>query len=211
MRNILIRLIADCIYLIHRGAFLATPPRFIVFTGTSGKTLARFATTHALRSAGATVVSPPLGYTNELGLVLAAIGIESVRLTSLAGVRSILRARPDSSAYICIELGADWRYDIPWFLNRFTPHGVCITTTTKTEWTRELGDIWADKQLLVRQIPPGGFVCWSSKNESADVVRTLQIPEHITAVEFTDASPSEGLPGTQSALVAATQLLKMLF
>ena len=147
---------------------------FVVFTGTSGKTLARSATAYAYKKAGLHVVSPPYGYTNELGIVLAALGIESVHLFSLQGIRKVLSASLQQETYVCIELGADFRSDIPWFLKRFTPQGVCITNVSDKVWTKDLSSLWKDKKDLIACIPTGGFLCYSAHNTSIDRIRHIE-------------------------------------
>ncbi len=174
IRNLLIRIAANSIYLIRLKTLRVSDARFLVFTGTSGKTLARTASAYALHKAGFPVVSPPYGYTNELGIILAALGIESIRLLTPRGIWRVMSARPPQGAYICIELGADWRLDIPWFLKRFRPFGVYIANTSTQEWTRALENIWAEKQELTRHIPKDGFLCWSSQNESAQKARVMK-------------------------------------
>ncbi len=201
IRNFCIRIIADCIYLIRYRTLNTGNVRFLVFTGTSGKTLARTATAYALRKAGFRVISPPYGYTNELGVVLAALGVETLSLLSLEGIQRVIQSNPPSDAYVCIELGADWRLDIPWFLKRFKPYGVFITNTSIQEWTRPLENIWSDKQRLVRHIPQDGFLCWSKQNESVEKIRTMGVPEHkYCTLDFTvSAGKMEFLYESQNA------------
>jgi UDP-N-acetylmuramyl pentapeptide synthase len=137
--------------------------------------MARSATTYALRKAGYNVVSPPYGYTNELGIVLAALGIESLRLFSFRGLAQVLTARPPQDAYVCVEVGADWYPDIPWFVKRFAPWGVCVTDVAAEEWTRPHSVIWNEKRELVRHIVPDGFLCYSKNNTSVNMLRSFEI------------------------------------
>ncbi len=198
-RNILIRLIANCIYFLRYRTIRASGSRFIVFTGTSGKTLARSATTYALRKAGCSVISPPYGYTNELGIVLAALGIESLHLFSLKGVAQALTSCPPQGAYICVEVGADWYPDIPWFVKRFAPWGVCVTDVVADEWTRPRAAIWNEKRELIKHIPADGFLCYSKHNTSLDELRSFKISneqrrefyssEHVSSSRLADLLP----------------------
>ncbi len=184
IRNALIRIAANCIYFLRRKTLRGSGIRFLVFSGTSGKTLARTASVHVLRRAALPVVSPPFGYTNELGIVLAALGIESVRLFSLSGIRRVASARAPRGAYICIELGADWRADIDWFLDRFVPFGVCITNVASLEWTRTREEIWSDKRALMENIPSEGFLVWSRENESVEQIRGIASKLRCRRAEF---------------------------
>lgn len=181
IRNILIRLTANCIYLLRKKTLVTSSVRILVFTGTSGKTLARSATTYALRKTGYTVISPPYGYTNELGIVLAALGIESIKLFSFSGLYRIFFEKPYQKTYVCIELGADWYPDTNWFLRHFKPYGVCLTNITEEEWVRSLSVIWKEKDLLIKKISPYGFVCFSSQNDSLEKIKGIQ---HLTPSLF---------------------------
>jgi UDP-N-acetylmuramoylalanine-D-glutamate ligase len=49
--------------------------KFLVFTGTVGKTTMRDTVSYVLKEFGLTVRSSNLGYTNELGIVLSIFGI----------------------------------------------------------------------------------------------------------------------------------------
>lgn len=207
-RNILIRTAANIIYLLRRSAIQKSDLRFVVFTGTSGKTLARSAATYAFRKRGFSAVSPPFGYTNELGIVLAALGIESVRLLGVGGLRRIFSAHPEEGAYVCIELGADWRRDIPWFLARFSPYGVCITSVDPRAWTRSLADIWNDKKALIDAIRGDGFLLWSQENPSKEKIRALVWPG-IRSEEFTGFESESRLLHDAQALGCAAACLRM--
>jgi UDP-N-acetylmuramyl pentapeptide synthase len=175
IRRIAVRLAASCIFLARRRAIREGDVRFIVCTGTSGKTLARSAIAYALRRRGESVVSAPYGYTNELGIVLAALGIESVKLFSYRGLVRICTAQAKPGTYACIELGADWYPDIPWFVRHFAPTLVCITAVATDVWVRPLEQIWAEKSLLVRSAS-GGFVSFNSDNPSVGSIETLPLP-----------------------------------
>lgn len=185
IRNIFIRLIANVIYFLRKQTLLIGHARFVVFTGTSGKTLARSSTAYALRKTGHTVISPPYGYTNELGIVLAALGVESTKLFSLSGLRSVFFGKLHHETYVCVELGADWYPDTNWFLKRFKPFGICLTNTTKDEWVRPLSVIWEEKKHLVENISSYGFVCFSSHNESSKKIRELLLSSSVPVGEFT--------------------------
>lgn len=149
--------------------------RFVVFTGTSGKTLARNATTFMLRHAGHRVIHPPFGYTNELGIVLAALGIESVTFFSWKGLKEILHSVPEQDTLACVEIGADWYPDIPWFVRRYSPYGICMTNIATDTWTRGLDTIWKEKQMLIDHLSDDGFVVFSRANESIERIHALDV------------------------------------
>ena len=193
IRNILIRLVATIIYQLRKKTLRNSKARFLVFTGTSGKTLARSATAYALRKKGYTVISPPYGYTNELGIVLAALGIESTKLFSVVGLRRVFFETAQSEAYICIELGADWYPDTRWFLKHFEPFGVCLTNSTRDEWVRKLSTIWEERRLLVANISSSGFVCYSSQNESIEEIKKACSVSSVTSYEFTSTYKDKNL------------------
>lgn len=191
IRNILIRLTANFIYLLRRKTLRTSNARLLVFTGTSGKTLARNATAYALRKTGHKVVSPPYGYTNELGIVLAVLGIESIKLFSFSGIRRILFEKVHDETYICIELGADWYPDTDWFLEHFEPFGVCLTNISKEEWVRSLSIIWKEKYFLIKNISSQGFMCCSYYNDSIkkikNIVPTISLYEVTVSQEKIDS------------------------
>jgi UDP-N-acetylmuramyl pentapeptide synthase len=156
-QQIIIRAIANAIYLLRRRAIRQAPIRWVVCTGTSGKTLTRQFIAHALRKTGHAVVSPQLGYTNELGIILAALGIERVSLTTWQGIRTVFTSSLSQQTFVCIELGADFYKDISWFLKRFTPFAVCITSVAPTTWARDRAVIATEREHLIQAITPDGF------------------------------------------------------
>lgn len=173
-RDTLIRLAAGSIFFLRWHACRRGDVRILAFSGTSGKTLARLATAHALREAGETVISLPYGYTNELGIILAILGIEEpIRLHSLAGIRRVLTAHAPPNAYVCVEVGADWRKDVRWFTHRFRPYGLFLTALDTHEWARPLSHILGDKSELIRSVVDGGTIILSRDNPSLTVLKSL--------------------------------------
>ncbi|MEA2701789.1 MAG: UDP-N-acetylmuramoyl-tripeptide--D-alanyl-D-alanine ligase [Candidatus Parcubacteria bacterium] len=173
-RNALIRIAADVIFLVRKGSCTRNDLKILVFSGTAGKTLARLAVRHALSQSGRTVIALPYGYTNELGIVLALLGIEEpIRLHSLRGLFRVLTGTAPKDAYVCIELGADWRSDTTWFTDRLAPHMVFLTDLDTVEWARPLRDILEDKGRLLAALSPEGPVILGRANPSLATLRSL--------------------------------------
>lgn len=194
-RNALIRIAASALYALRRDALIRPDIRLLAFSGTAGKTLALSATKHALQKTGRTAVSLPYGYTNELGIVLAMLGIEEpVRLHTPSGIRRILTSEAPRDAFVLVEVGADWREDARWFARRFHPSAIFLTALDPIAWARPIPDILADKAALIRVLAPGGYVVLSRSNPSFEALRALLSSRaDITVLEF---SPE---PDTMSA------------
>jgi|GEM_PF-5559250 len=193
LRNFLIRFAADALYALRTRALTSGNGRLIVFTGTSGKTLARTATAHALKKAGAKVVSPPFGYTNELGIVLAMLGIAGpLRLLSPHGVRRALTESIREPTFVLVEIGADWRMDVPWLTRRFPVAGIGIASIDTDEWARRHEDILRDKVALARALEESGFICWSTSNPSASLLTSSLAAAGADKAAFYTADAGKG-------------------
>lgn len=131
----LVRLVASCVYIIRYRVIARTPVVWIVVSGTVGKTITRQTIAHSLRAAGASVVSRESNYVNELGVLCTLFDVGPFSLWSLAAWVRLLGNPIVPDTYFCIELGADFCLDIPWFLARFTPQIVVITADTSENWT----------------------------------------------------------------------------
>lgn len=185
-RNSLIRIAASALYALRRDALVRPDIRLLAFSGTAGKTLALRATKHALKKSGRTAISLPYGYTNELGIVLAMLGIEEpVRLHTLYGIRRVLTSEAPQGAFVLVEVGADWREDARWFARRFHPSAIFLTALDPIAWARPIPDILADKAELIRALAPEGHVVLSRANPSFGALRVLSSSRaDITVLEF---------------------------
>jgi hypothetical protein len=132
---ILIHGVASFVYRIRRTAIRRSHAKWVVVTGSVGKTIARQTIATMLREVGQTVVSPTSSYVNELGVLCALCSVTDFSFWSPRAWWRLLMNPVVSTGYICIELGADFRLDIPWFLKRFTPYLVVVTARTSQDWT----------------------------------------------------------------------------
>lgn len=163
------RLLAWCITTVRTLHQSDIRPRFVVCTGTSGKTLNRYAIATLLKHTNVPCVSPPQGYTNELGVLLAAVGLETASLWSWRTWRSLL-FQPYVEDWVCIELGADFRADIPWFLKYFSPTVVVCTAEDARDWYPHSARTRIERRTLFASVPDTGF-CILSESVQQTVIR----------------------------------------
>ncbi|OIP77582.1 MAG: hypothetical protein AUK16_01435 [Parcubacteria group bacterium CG2_30_44_11] len=145
---ILIRVVASFVYCLRRRAILRVKNKWIVVTGSVGKTIMRQTLAGALRQAKQNVVSLKSNYVNELGVLCTLFQIDNFSIKSLRSWWALLTKSPVSGAYLCIELGADFRTDILWFLKRFLPYAVFETTTCELDWTQVLQEVKVERNTL---------------------------------------------------------------
>lgn len=167
--KIFAKIIASAIYLARKRAIKNSQPSFVVFTGTSGKTTARYLVAYTLKKLGYSVISPKIGYTNELGIILATLDIEKASLKKFTTWVSIFKKKIPKNAFICIELGADFRNDIPWFLKRFKPSIVVVTGVDYQHWSNSRRSIVEHRKRLIESAPHNGAVIFGSKNEDVEM------------------------------------------
>lgn len=156
------RFLAEIFYFLKKKALSKNQIKFLVFTGTVGKTTTRHAVAYALKKAGFEVESGPWGYTNEAGIILSIFGIYNFSFWSLSSWRSFLKARISSEKFVCIELGADFRKDIDWFLKKFRPFAVFINGLSQEEWSRDIQEVLIDKQKILESVPENGFIFFNA-------------------------------------------------
>jgi len=151
------RALAEILYLLKKREFSKNKIKFLVFTGTAGKTLTRNAVSHALSRLGFKVESMPYGYTNEIGIILSSMGISRFSFLKPFCWHQYLKAKIDKEKFVCVEIGADFRKDVKWFLSKFKPHSVFVTAISEEFWAREIKEILLEKQILIKNIQPGGW------------------------------------------------------
>ncbi len=132
-------------------------PSFVVCTGTSGKTLNRATIATLLKRSGIPYVSPPLGYTNELGILLASVGLRTATLRTWHTWHTLLFSTY-TDAWVCIEIGADFRADIPWFLAHFSPTVVVCTAEDTRDWYPRSATTRSERRQLAHKTPMNGAV-----------------------------------------------------
>jgi UDP-N-acetylmuramyl pentapeptide synthase len=171
-KQIIIRGIASIVFLIKRKEFKTSNLKFLVFTGTVGKTTLRDAMAHTLKGLGIPVFSNKLGYSNELGILLTAMEVQKFSLKNPTDWLNLLKRKVPKEGFVCVELGADFYKDISWFLKRFTPFAVFISSVASEVWSKNMISISHGRQLLLEKIPKSGFVIYNLDDfETVDLIK----------------------------------------
>lgn len=157
-QQLLIRTVANILFFLKRREFKSAKLKFLVFTGTVGKTTFKDTVTRALRSLDIPVQSNQLGYSNELGILLTAFGYSEFSLKNPLAWFSLLKRELPKEGFICIELGADFYRDIKWFLNKFDPFAVFISGIANNSWSRDVKEVFEERKYLLEAVPQSGFV-----------------------------------------------------
>ena len=155
------QLIANIIFRIKRKGFRSPQVKLLIFTGTVGKTTLRDAVAFGLKSKGYKVESNNLGYSNEVGILLTILGVEKFSAKNLYDWLKVIRARINEEKFACVELGADFYRDIPWFLKRLKPTAVFISGIAEKDWTDKAESISNDRKKLLRSVPKSGFIVYN--------------------------------------------------
>jgi UDP-N-acetylmuramyl pentapeptide synthase len=160
-QQLLTRILANTLFFLKRREFKAAKFKFLIFTGTVGKTTLREAVTYALRELGIPVESNNLGYSNELGVLLTTLGYSELSLKNPLTWFSLLNKKLPTERFICIELGADFYRDIKWFLKRFNPFAVFISGITKDSWSRDVREVFEERKRLLEATSQSGFIFYN--------------------------------------------------
>ena len=155
------RLIANVIFGVKRKELRNPKIKFLVFTGTVGKTTLRDAVVFGLKKQGYRVESNDLGYSNEVGVLLTTLGIERFSVINFRHWLKVLRAQINEEKFVCVELGADFYRDIPWFLRRFTPTAVFISGVSEEDWVVKAENVTNDRKKLLDSVPKSGFIIYN--------------------------------------------------
>ena len=156
-----VRILADAIFVLKKDALLDDKITFLVFTGTAGKTTFRDAVAMALKKSGHEVESNDLGYSNELGVLLTALGIYNFSPYNPKSWIAVLRNKPAGEKIVCVELGADFCRDIPWFLKKFRPAAVFISEIAGYPWVNNGEKIAVERTMLLEAVPESGAVIYN--------------------------------------------------
>lgn len=166
-RQLLIRIFANLLFLLKKRGLQATRVKFLVFTGTVGKTTTRDAVAHGLKSLGIPVFSNKLGYSNELGILLTIFECPEFSLKNPLKWISLLKKKVPTEGFVCVELGADFYQDIKWFLKKFTPFVVFVGGVSTESWSRDVREIFKERKALLEAVPRFGFVIYNMDDVGA--------------------------------------------
>ncbi|MSR71599.1 MAG: hypothetical protein EXS50_02970 [Candidatus Taylorbacteria bacterium] len=202
-KQLLTRTVANILFFLKRKQFKASKLKFLVFTGTAGKTTFRDAVTYALRSLDIPVQSNQLGYSNELGILLTVFGYSEFSLKNPLAWFSLLSKDLPKEGFICIELGADFYRDIKWLLNKFDPFAVFISGISNDSWSRDVKEIFAERKSLLEAVPKSGFVFYNLDD--------LAIIELIQKSSISAQTISISLNASKKALVTLNEWSRNIF
>lgn len=165
-----------------------------MFTGTVGKTTMRDTVSYVLKEFGLNVRSSNLGYTNELGIILSTFGIYNFSLLNLTDWINLFRANIADKSYVCIELGADFYYDIPWFLKYFKAHAVFISGIYDKPWSGDIDKIANQRRLLLESVKGDGIIVINQDDPGAAKLLTdSKINCEIKKISTNDGATSSDL------------------
>lgn len=160
------QIIASVIFRMKQKELRNPGVKFLVFTGTVGKTTLRDAVAFALKKSGYEVESNNLGYSNEIGILFTVLGITKFSARNPLDWFKLLYAKNNKERFVCVELGADFYHDIPWFLKRFTPFAVFISGIAGKDWAGRIEITSGSRKKLLESIPAAGFVVYNIDNLS---------------------------------------------
>lgn len=161
IKQLLTRAVANIIFLLKKRELKTANLKFLIFTGTVGKTTLRDAVTYSLKESNIPVKSNKLGYSNELGILLTIFGYSEFSFKNPLTWLDLLKKKVPKNEFICIELGADFYKDIKWFLKKFTPFAVFISGIANNSWSRNIKEIFKERKHLLESVPKSGFIFYN--------------------------------------------------
>lgn len=164
--QIIIRIIANILFFLKKEEIKNAHFKFLVFTGTSGKTTMKdtvYATLHGL---GIPASKSIHGYNNELGIILTILDMQDFSIKNLKDWLRVLNKKGIEDRFICIELGADFYQDTKWFLDKFSPYGVFISSSDSYSWSRDIAKVERDRKKLFLSTASEGFIAYHYDDSS---------------------------------------------
>jgi UDP-N-acetylmuramyl pentapeptide synthase len=181
-QQIINRAIANLFFFFKRKEFRAARLKFLVFTGTVGKTTLRDTVAYALEKMVIPVYSNKLGYSNELGILLTVLGFSDFSLRNPLSILHLFKKKVPQEGFVCIELGADFYKDIPWFLKKFTPYAVFLSGVTNESWSGDINEVFEDRRSLLEKVPASGFIIHNNDDLAVlELVRKSKVVGQISS------------------------------
>jgi UDP-N-acetylmuramyl pentapeptide synthase len=158
-------------------------PRIVGVTGSVGKTSTVAAIALALQGSFR-VRAPKKNYNNEIGLPLAVFGEASPGRSVLGWLAVFLRVswqlvirNRHYPEVLVLEYGADHRGDIAYLTGVARPDIAVVTAvgSAHAEFLGTRADIWQEKSMLVRAVPPSGRVVLAA--DDAEVLRMREVAQ----------------------------------
>lgn len=154
----------------------------IVCTGSVGKTIMRRSLAQSIGEDKA--FTPKTNYCNEFGVLLSVLGIENFSIFSFKSWKKLLFKKPLSYQFILIELGADFRMDIDWFLKRWKPSFVIFTQGTEVAWTKDLARVIESRVRLCSDVDPKNILVSSGDGVHLKILKDKKV--QFTLVSHSD-------------------------
>ncbi|KXJ98691.1 MAG: hypothetical protein UZ19_OD1000671 [Parcubacteria bacterium OLB19] len=155
----IIKLLASFIFLLRKKTLTNSKVKWVVCSGSVGKTIMRrslFLSLSKIKTEK--FLTPNTDYCNEIGVLCAFLDIKNFFVFSIKSLVEIFTKKPISDSYVLIELGADFRLDIDWFLKRWSPSIVILTMGTSYHWTKEIEAVLRSRLRLCQSILPNGKI-----------------------------------------------------
>lgn len=159
--QIVIRIIANTVFFLKKEEIEKANLRFLIFTGTSGKTTMKDIVYTTLHGLNIPVERSIHGYNNELGVLLTILNTQDFSVKNPKDWLNLLKKKVIKNRFICIELGADFYKDTDWFLNKFSPYGVFISASDDSSWSRNIFELEEDRKKLFNAVGPEGFIAYN--------------------------------------------------
>ncbi len=177
-KSTLIRCIASLVLLLRSYSLTNSKIKWVVCSGSVGKTIMRRSLFLSLTEIKTDrFITLNSDYCNELGVICSLLNIQNFSVFSLQSWIDIFTKQPIQDSYVLIELGADFRLDIDWFLKRWSPSIVILTMGTDFSWTKQIEAVLNSRIRLCRSILPNGKIYVSEHDdihlsllESANVI-----------------------------------------
>ena len=160
-RQVIIRAVANILFFLKKEEIKNTHLKFLIFTGTSGKTTMKDSVYATLSGLGITAERSIYGYNNELGIILTIIGISDFSVKKIQDWLRALRQKVEGGRFICIELGADFYEDTDWFLSKFSPYGVFISSSDPSSWSHDISHVERNRKKLFAATLHEGFIAYN--------------------------------------------------
>lgn len=173
----LIQLLASFIFFLRKKTLTNSKIRWVVCSGSVGKTIMRrslFLSLSKIKTEKFLTLNSD--YCNEIGVICALLNIQDFSVFTLKSWIEILTKQPIDNSYVLIEIGADFRLDIDWFLKRWSPSIVILTMGTNYHWTTQIESVLRSRLRLCQSLLPNGKIYIS---QSDTVHTSLLIKENV--------------------------------
>lgn len=174
-----IRWLASVVYLFVARKFRSNPVRFCVVTGSVGKTIVRRTIAQSIPEHTFTLQTD---YVNEFGVLLSAFGFQNFSVSSYRDWYRLLTAKPITDKLVIIEMGADFRLDITWFMRRFKASTVIMTKGSVVRWIPYIDVVLTQRVELAGSVTEGSVFVASDDQVHRELLDTTHIQYSVVRV-----------------------------